>query len=458
MKKHNQTNYKLKKSVNRLFFQNSRYEPPSRKYLMHQIKNIILTNKQLNHRFMDFNFNKEYKQMHKTMTRFNSEQNDKKNLVSKLSKENQNFTKSYSNIIASLAIKLEKKNINFQTISNFNQKYKQTSTISKQNENFFYEDPLLLTKRKDLDNFYINENNINTHNDDSLKYSKKLLLGLDDNSPLNRVLKIIENHSNKMQQKEMNENNDNFKEATNKNNFNNISPEKKSLSDRNRKDFKKRNNLFYNQFTDINKKNEEDEIKQLKKYNKSIQKIINKNNPDRIYTQTNLKEYKLASLLDYFNYDKTQKNNNNKETNSNSKFNSISSKNVNSQFMLKIGNIKPIQNFSIKINNQKNDLIDNEIEKMVSRQNKMHKSIKKKLMKMKKLKGPIQIQNIYKDLVKTKETIHEYEKKKQPKFKYLYSIFNDTKFSPFQKEEKENSKIKKLDQILFRTVNQFHNI
>ena len=43
---------------------------------------------------------------------------------------------------------------------------------------------------------------------------------------------------------------------------------------------------------------------------------------------------------------------------------------------------------------------------MVSRQNKMHKSIKKKLMKMKKLKGPIQIQNIYKDLVKTKETIH----------------------------------------------------
>ena len=37
---------------------------------------------------MDFNFNKEYKQMHRTMTKFNNWQIDKKNLISKLSKEN----------------------------------------------------------------------------------------------------------------------------------------------------------------------------------------------------------------------------------------------------------------------------------------------------------------------------------------------------------------------------------
>ena len=106
---------------------------------------------------------------------------------------------------------------------------------------------------------------------------------------------------------------------------------------------------------------------------------------------------------------------------------------------------------------EENDLIDKEIEKMVPKQSKVHKSIKRKLTKMKKLKGSIQIHSIYKDLVKTKETVHEYEKEKEPKFKYLYSIFCDNKLMPFQREERENIKIKKLDQELFRTVNQFHS-
>ena len=120
MKKTKDTNLKLKKAVNRLLFRKKKEDPPTRESLMHQFKNIILTNKQLNQRSMNFNFNKEYKRMHKTMNRFNSEQNSKKNLVSKLSKENQFFTKSYSNIIASLVIKLDKKNINYKTITNFN--------------------------------------------------------------------------------------------------------------------------------------------------------------------------------------------------------------------------------------------------------------------------------------------------------------------------------------------------
>ena len=457
MKKLNQTNYKLKNSVNRLFFRNSRFEPPTRKYLMHQIKNIILTNKQLNNRFMDFNFNKEYKQMHKTMTKFNSEQNNKKNLVSKLSKENQFFTKSYSNIIASLAIKLDKKNINYQTISNFNQKYKETSP-SKQTENFFYEDPLLLSKRKELDNFYANEKKINTNTfeDDSLNYSKKLLFGLDDNSPLNRVIKIIETRNSK---KKQNENNENLSEVNNKKNINIIVNENQPLSDRNKSNFKKKK-LFYKQFKDINKINEINEIKQLKKYNKAIKNILNKNNHERTLSQKNLNELKLA-LLNNNNYllnnnNKTIKTYSNNEKDKNYKINTIlSSKNVNNHFHIKLGSIKPVQSL-IKMHKE-NDLIDKEIEKMVPKQSKVHKSIKRKLTKMKKLKGSIQIHSIYKDLVKTKETVHEYEKEKEPKFKYLYSIFCDNKFMPFQREERENIKIKKLDQELFRTVNQFHS-
>ena len=85
------------------------------------------------------------------------------------------------------------------------------------------------------------------------------------------------------------------------------------------------------------------------------------------------------------------------------------------------------------------------------------RSINKKLSKVKKLKGSIQIQNIYNDLVKTKENICTYQNKKEPKLKFLYSLFSNKKAVPFQKEEKENYKIKKLDRDLFWTVNEFHN-
>ena len=119
-------------------------------------------------------------------------------------------------------------------------------------------------------------------------------------------------------------------------------------------------------------------------------------------------------------------------------------------------NIKPKKKKLIKINEEKNDNYIKEFENMYPIQGKMQKTLKKKL-KMKKLKGSIQIQSIYKDLAKTKESLNEYAKEKEPKFKYLYSIFSKKKFNPFQKEEKENYRIKRLDHELFWTVNEFHN-
>ena len=467
MKKTKDTNLKLKKAVNRLLFRKKKEVPPTRESLMHQFKNIILTNKQLNQRSMNFNFNKEYKRMHKTMNRFNSEQNSKKNLVSKLSKENQFFTKSYSNIIASLVIKLDKKNINYKTITNFNQKYEPLENSKKKDNNLFFEDPLLLTKSKDLDNYYDNEKNINKE-DEYLNYSRKILFGMDINSPLNRVLQIIEKRNAMIPMTSPQEENlESEENVSERNNFKkNITNENNQpLSDRNKNYFRnKTSKLFYNKFTDVNKMNEKEEIKKLKKYNRSIKKLIYQEQPDRTYTDKDIKKFSL--YLNNNNINSENKNDNILKTYTNKsknylgiKFNSnFSSKNVMNTIMVNnLENIKPKKKKLIKINEEKNDNYIKEFENMYPIQGKMQKTLKKKLLKMKKLKGSIQIQSIYKDLAKTKETLNEYAKQKEPKFKYLYSIFSKKKFNPFQKEEKENYRIKRLDHELFWTVNEFHN-
>ena len=467
MKKTKDTNLKLKKAVNRLLFRKKKEDPPTRESLMHQFKNIILTNKQLNQRSMNFNFNKEYKRMHKTMNRFNSEQNSKKNLVSKLSKENQFFTKSYSNIIASLVIKLDKKNINYKTITNFNQKYEPLENSKKKDNNLFFEDPLLLTKSKDLDNYYDNEKNINKE-DEYLNYSRKILFGIDINSPLNRVLQIIEKRNAMTPMVSPQEENlESEGNASERNNFNkkNTNENNQPLSDRNKNYFRnKTSKLFYNKFTDVNKMNEKEEIKKLKKYNRSIKKLIYQDQPDRTYTDKNIKKFSL--YLNNNNINSENKNDNILKTYTNKsknylgiKFNSnFSSKNVMNTIMVNnLENIKPKKKKLIKINEEKNDNYIKEFENMYPIQGKMQKTLKKKLLKMKKLKGSIQIQSIYKDLAKTKESLNEYAKEKEPKFKYLYSIFSKKKYNPFQKEEKENYRIKRLDHELFWTVNEFHN-
>ena len=465
MKKSHHTNYKLKNAVNKLLTPNPLNDPPTRKTLMNQLKNIILTNKQLNHRCMDFNFTKEYKQMHKTMTKFNSEQNNRKNLVSKLSKENEFFTRSYPNMISSLAINIDQLNINCETISNFNQKYELPSSSSKEN-NFFYEDPLLLTKSKDLDNFYINENITSTKNDLSLLYSKKLLLEIHSNSPLNRVIKIIEKSSPKKRQfKDMFNNNfNNLTERNYSNNNtikNNINIESQSLSDRHINIFRNKQQIYTPKYTEINSINQE-EIKQLKLYNKSIKKLLKGDVPERTYTQKNLNILKFSSL---FNNNERNSCTINEKNRSIKIYSQSSDKKVNNKnnVVLSSKNLKnilpkkPIKMDLLKLDDMSNNNIYKDIDKYLPKRSKLPKTMKKKILKMKQLKGSIHIQNIYKDLVKTKETIHEYEKERQPKFKYLYSLFNDKNLLPFQKEEKENLKIKKIDRDLFWTVNKFHN-
>lgn len=464
MKEKKESNYKLKNAVNKLLVRKKNKEAPSRKDLMHQIKNIILTNKQLNHRSMNFNFDKEYKSMHKTMTKFNNEQNSKKDLISKLSKENQFFTESYSNIIASLAVKLDNKNINYHTISNFKQKYEPSLALSNTNNNLFYEDPLLLTKSKDLDFFYLNGNNIDSNKDPSLNYSKKLLYEINNNSPLNRVLKIIEKRTSKIYNKDILKNINRINNLPERNKqinlINQIINDNKPLSDRPSNYFRN-DHLFYNKYTytqGLDEKNEKNEIKLLKKYNRRIKKLLNKNKHERTYSDKNLNIFTFSSMFNdkntNDNKNKNKYNSTDTNKNKNIKLNLMfSSKNLRNNIPKKLENIKPLKKKSIILNEE----IMNEINKKILLQEKTKKSFKKKLGRMRKLKGSIQIQSIYQDVVKTKEAVNQYEKEKNQKFKYLYTIFNKKKNPPFQKEEKENNKINKLDRDLFWTVNQFHN-
>ena len=465
MKKSSSPDFNLKIAVNRLMVHKKNTDPPSRKELKHKIKNIIESNRELNHRFMDFNFAKEFKQMRRTMNQFNSVQNKKKKLVSKLSKENTYFTKSYSNIIASLAIKIDNSNITYNTISHFNKKTE--NPIPSKENNFFYEDPLLLTKSKDLDTFYINENNPNTRKDPSLNYSKKLLLGLNSNSPLNRVLKVIERHGKK---KSLNsyfgdgENisvsgRQNISSKSSKNTF----LEKKPLSDRD-KNYSRNNNLLSQKLIDPKKIKEYNEIYKLKAYNKSIKKMINAKAPDRKHTQKNVNIETLSSLLNKNHKESREVNfgkldlpkNDLRKSSRNAKFKAIfSSKNLLIDMPKKIEEIKPTKKYYSRNYQEMSDFIKAGFN---TRQKNVHKSFKRKLTKMKKLKGSIQIQSIYNDFLKTKDTVHQYEIKKEPKLKYLYSLFSDNHFKPFQKQEEQNLMIRKLDRDLFWTVNEFNNI
>ena len=432
---------KLKNAVNSILFRNSSLNPLSRQSLNHKLKKLILSNNQLNNRFMNFNFKKEYKNMYKSMLRFNSEQNYRKNLITKLSKENKFFTRSYPNVISSLAIKIGNKKINYHTISIFTQKMDPSSSTFKEN-NFFFEDPLLLKKGKDLNQFYIHEKIFDPDIDESLNYSKKLLLNLNYNFHLNKVMKTIENSKRKMVNKtsgniySMSENNT---LEINTNNTNNIKTENQSLSDDIKTNYRNRFNIS----NDINK-NELEEIEKLKKYNKSIKKML-KTNYIRTQTFKNRNVLKLYDNNIIFNLRKSIDNNNFKRN----RFNSIIATGnlLNKKQMKNLGN-KSMKNNLFKLNY--------DLEKYFPANNKKQKSIKKKLIKLKKVKGSIQIKNIYKDLAKTKETINEYEKEKEPKFKILYNLFSKKKNFPFKKAEKENAKIKKLDRDLFKTVNEFH--
>ena len=148
MENENSFDINFKTIVNDLLTKRTKYRPKTRSELMRKIKTIILSNDSLNNRDMDFNYHNEYREMNNAMKKFNQNQKKQKSIIEELSKENNFFTKTYSNMISTIISKLENKNINYQTISNLNTKYMNKNSTKNKERNFFFSKSFIINKDK----------------------------------------------------------------------------------------------------------------------------------------------------------------------------------------------------------------------------------------------------------------------------------------------------------------------
>ena len=426
---------KFKNTITNLFKKNAKNRTQSRQILMKKIKNIILSNENLNHREdMDFNFKKEYRNMNKTMKKFNKTQNNRKNIVDELSKANKFFSQSYSNMLSSLISQLENKNINYRTISNFNTKYLKKHSLKVDN-NFFFQNPLLLTKEKDMNNFYLYGNNkdadTDADNDQYLNYSKKILNKINNQFTFLKVNKILEELNNKtLRNKDKKKTFRMFNSVFNNNTLTERN-DKKSQTERN--NFKlNRDKFFSNRNLDSKNENKMSGINIFKK------NVNNIGVGSVVETKKKLKEdnKKLKLKLDP---KITEKYRNSRNSPKKKIFGLIPLSERNSKRKLDKNFFNKLIELGLK-DNEINNLKENLTET--------------KVKKMKRLKGTIQIKSIYDDFIKTKKIIDDYKKFNNTKIKNLYYYSGKKVIKPFQQYETENNKINKIGYKLFWTINK----
>ena len=426
---------KFKNTITNLFKKNAKNRTQSRQILMKKIKNIILSNENLNHREdMDFNFKKEYRNMNKTMKKFNKTQNNRKNIVDELSKANKFFSQSYSNMLSSLISQLENKNINYRTISNFNTKYLKKHSLKVDN-NFFFQNPLLLTKEKDMNNFYLYGNNkdadTDADNDQYLNYSKKILNKINNQFTFLKVNKILEELNNKtLRNKDKKKTFRMFNSVFNNNTLTERN-DKKSQTERN--NFKlNRDGFFSNRNLDSNNENKMSGINIFKK------NVNNIGVGSVVETKKKSKEdnKKLKLKLDP---KITEKYRNSRNSPKKKIFGLIPLSERNSKRKLDKNFFNKLIELGLK-DNEINNLKENLTET--------------KVKKMKRLKGTIQIKSIYDDFIKTKKIIDDYKKFNNTKIKNLYYYSGKKVIKPFQQYETENNKINKIGYKLFWTINK----
>ena len=446
----------FKNTINNLFTKTDKARCQTRTELMKKIKNIILSNDNLNHHIeTDFNFKQEYSEMNKTMKKFNKEQLTTKKLITELSKENQFFSKSYSNLVSSMITRLENKNIHHKTISEFNTKFKKRFPQQKE-KNFFFQNPLLLTKKKDVNNFYLNRKEQDEEKDQYLTYSKKILNKINNQFPMLKINNIINEYNNKTNYRF----NMIKRSKTIRKNMFNTFHDNKSLNQNNRD---KRQSLTLridkniNFFSDKNTiKNDENKLSQInifKKYKEEMKNIIDKD--------FKLKEKKEKQRLSLKEMNKTNTKNFKKEINKNNLNNndnkgqkqiekyrkSIKKKDpefnaLTDRYVKRNSNVK-LFNKLISLGIKQDDL-----------NNVKGKINKEKVKRIRKLKGSIHIKNIYNDYLNTRKIIEDYKKNNTIQLKYLYYSVGKKELQPFQKIEKENNKINKLGYNLFWTINK----
>ena len=255
-------NNKFFTRVNKLILHDLNSSEPKKK-VMSIINKIINSEQSLNNKNFIFNCIKEYHKVHSQLNIFNKKNSIRKKLLAYLHNENKKFKKIFEpNQKISFNSKNKQKNLKkvLSLSLNHNNKY-----------NIFVESPLLLTSDKDINSYYLNyDENIgnvlkdretNVHiideeNDESIKFSKKLL------KMLNRL---------------------NYKKSNIISfNVNSLSP----VKDNNNKDdylsvfFHKKNN-----------KNLWKENMEIKKYNNSIKRLLetmNRNRRHSTYSHKNL--------------------------------------------------------------------------------------------------------------------------------------------------------------------------
>jgi hypothetical protein len=314
--------------------------------------------------------------------------------------ETKNFFQQYSNTISSIP-----SDGKTQRIFAYSDKNNYNILTMPKEENYFYYDGLLLSSREDIDKFYINEKIINYEEDKSLKYSKNLRNYSEKDG--NRIL------MNQLKENELN--------ATEILRDCKIGKKlyRKTLIEKNEQDLIK-----------LKKNNQKkmNEISKIQNYNKSIVNLLQKIKQPKFSS----KELVLSDLDDYnslkttFNLNETKKIKLERSPISSPKIKSAR---------------ENLENFF------KNDSLKNDIYKVLKKKNILKKAIKEKYA--------INLENIYNDLVKTKNIIMDYTKNKENKFQILYNKFNNKKNNILLKNEYENEKLKKTDYNLFWAI---HNM
>lgn len=287
-------NSKFSKNINDLFLtEYNQYYDKNR--LNIKLKSMINKEKSLNNKLIkDFNYGKMFHLFKVDMRKFEDEQNKRRTFYKILNEENLRFNQDYKNSYASKihSVNINKADINIKskTFQKFYNKNKiNTEQISKNTNNFFNRDPLLYSGNavnlyylnKDLDKDYLYNND-----DEALNYVSKLEQNINEKSVLNKIRNILNNKKKNKKEKKLKLDSEEEKSEDDYYSKNDMTENDKSYKD------KSRNIMMRTTISNI------------KNYNKTVQREIDKLNDINNTTIKNKSMNKIYNLKKNMNNNK----------------------------------------------------------------------------------------------------------------------------------------------------------
>ena len=287
-------NSKFSKNINDLFLtEYNQYYDKNR--LNIKLKSMINKEKSLNNKLIkDFNYGKMFHLFKVDMRKFEDEQNKRRTFYKILNEENLRFNQDYKNSYASKihSVNINKADINIKskTFQKFYNKNKiNTEQISKNTNNFFNRDPLLYSGNavnlyylnKDLDKDYLYNND-----DEALNYVSKLEQNINEKSVLNKIRNILNNKKKNKKEKKLKLDSEEEKSEDDYYSKNDMIENDKSYKD------KSRNIMMRTTISNI------------KNYNKTVQREIDKLNDINNTTIKNKSMNKIYNLKKNMNNNK----------------------------------------------------------------------------------------------------------------------------------------------------------